>query len=324
MNAPSATVRDSFVQRVRDRLLRERSAYCRFYRAKRFYTALLSGPGGPFKRVATLARRLAHPRAMLIYPETPQPDSVVHKICCVLNLRLTRDLAAPADGAMFYEDLEADKTHARPDAAIRALGGRRFVANLGCTDVSKVRVERAFVTEFGYSSFVDPETHAGVCVMKSDLNALHDGRIIRCPAPREPGVVYQKVLNNETGGGFVVDHRVPVFRGHVPFVYLKHRPLETRFSNTNAFVRIAQPDAVFSADELAGIVRFCAAIGLDYGELDVLRDKADGRIYIIDVSKTPWGPPNHLTPWQEDWCLARFADFFERHLMVPETAAAQP
>jgi hypothetical protein len=238
----------------------------------------------------------------------------------VLNLRLTRDPAETTDGALFYEDLEADKTHTAPDAAILALGGRRLVANLRCTDISKRRVEEVFAAEFGYSSFVDPETHEGECVMKSDMNALHDGRIIRCPAPREgAGVVYQRVLNNETEGGFVVDLRVPVFRGHVPFVYLKHRPLANRFSNTNAFVRIAGSAEIFSDNELAGILRFCEAIGLDYGELDVLRDSAGGKIYIIDVSKTPWGPPNHLTPWQEDWCLARMADFFERHIMVPAT-----
>jgi len=32
-------------------------------------------------------------------------------------------------------------------------------------------------------------------------------------------------------------------------------------------------------------------MALDYGELDVLRNKNDGKIYIVDVNNTPQGPP---------------------------------
>ena len=31
-------------------------------------------------------------------------------------------------------------------------------------------------------------------------------------------------------------------------------------------------------------------MGLDWGGLDVLRDRADGRIYVVDVNKTDVGP----------------------------------
>ena len=34
-------------------------------------------------------------------------------------------------------------------------------------------------------------------------------------------------------------------------------------------------------------------MSVDYGELDVLRDK-DGRIYVVDVNNTPAGPPKKL------------------------------
>ena len=43
-------------------------------------------------------------------------------------------------------------------------------------------------------------------------------------------------------------------------------------------------------------------MGIDYGELDILRDNNDGRIYIVDANNTPSGPPNGLTDVQE--CLA--------------------
>jgi hypothetical protein len=32
-------------------------------------------------------------------------------------------------------------------------------------------------------------------------------------------------------------------------------------------------------------------MGLDYGELDAVRDAASGRLYVLDVNNTPFGPP---------------------------------
>ena len=34
---------------------------------------------------------------------------------------------------------------------------------------------------------------------------------------------------------------------------------------------------------------------LDWGGMDVLRDKGDGRIYVVDVNKTDMGPPIALS-----------------------------
>ena len=51
------------------------------------------------------------------------------------------------------------------------------------------------------------------------------------------------------------------------------------------------PAAAFTDEELARLVATSDVIGLDVGELDVLRDSADGRIYVIDINKTPFGPP---------------------------------
>lgn len=58
-------------------------------------------------------------------------------------------------------------------------------------------------------------------------------------------------------------------------------------------------EEVFSVDEVKLLLRFCAEIKLDYGEIDVLRDSDDGHIYIVDV-KTPFGPSNRRlddSPW---------------------------
>jgi hypothetical protein len=51
-------------------------------------------------------------------------------------------------------------------------------------------------------------------------------------------------------------------------------------------------------------------MGLDYGELDVLRDLGDRRIYVVDVNPTPDGPPNHIGAADSEIALARMADAF--------------
>jgi hypothetical protein len=57
-------------------------------------------------------------------------------------------------------------------------------------------------------------------------------------------------------------------------------------------------------------------MGLDYGEVDVVRDAGDKRIYVLDLNKTPLGPPNGLTPAEFARALAlyetSFRQWFER------------
>jgi hypothetical protein len=123
---------------------------------------------------------------------------------------------------------------------------------------------------------------------------MHDGELVECPAAgTRCDVVYQKLINNCVGDE-VLDIRVPVINGELPFVYLKHRSLRYRFSNRNARVAMASVDSVFTDDETARIKEFVEKLGLDFGELDVLRDVDDGMIYIVDVNNTPCGPPNRL------------------------------
>lgn len=48
---------------------------------------------------------------------------------------------------------------------------------------------------------------------------------------------------------------------------------------------------MLSKEEQTRIARFAAAMRLDFKGLDVLRDRGDGRIYIVDANKTDTGPP---------------------------------
>jgi hypothetical protein len=42
-------------------------------------------------------------------------------------------------------------------------------------------------------------------------------------------------------------------------------------------------------------------MGLDFGELDILRDNDDGRIYIVDVNNTPSGPRRGVHMQEADY-----------------------
>ena len=103
-----------------------------------------------------------------------------------------------------------------------------------------------------------------------------------------------RLIDNRTDGGAVEDLRVPVVGGEIPFVYRKHRPFCDRFSNTNLWVGLATAEQVLSEGEQELLRGFCRAMGLDLGELDVLRDAGDTRIYVVDVNPTAWGPPRPL------------------------------
>ena len=159
--------------------------------------------------------------------------------------------------------------------------------NLKCTDVSKRHVDRVFHDVFGYSSLIDPFTFEGECVEKSNLNGKHDGQLVLCPLTgTKEDRVYQKLINNRHDDEYVVDIRIPVFRKIIPFVYLKYKPVKDRFS-LSVKGSLEETGNILSTDEIEKILEFCDRIGLDYGEIDILRDETDNRIYVMDVNNTP-------------------------------------
>ena len=176
--------------------------------------------------------------------------------------------------------------------------------NKHCDDVSKVKVEEVFRDIFGYGTLLDPKTHHGLCVMKSNENATHDGKIVECPVSvaTRSDVIYQKMINNAVGNE-VLDIRVPIIGEQIPFVYLKYRGLSSRFSNMNARVTISSVDSILSDHEVARVLKFAKMFGLDFGELDVLRDSDDGKIYIIDVNNILVG---RLTIWAKQKTSKQF------------------
>ncbi|MFO1418216.1 MAG: hypothetical protein U1E83_06055 [Methylotetracoccus sp.] len=223
-------------------------------------------------------RRLAY-----VFPERPAYFHALYAILPQLGYRITTRAPQRADLFIHFEDV----TVRRPGTYPACLHGR-FVINSACDDIGKDRVEQVFQEVFGYGLRVDPRSHAGVCVRKSIANARHDGTILRGPTSPEPGYVYQRLVNNVEHGK-AHDIRVEVMNGSIPFVVHRVKSLADRFDRTERSMLGCTED-VFGRAEIDAIKSFACRIGLDYGELDILRDRDDGRIYIVDANNTPSGP----------------------------------
>lgn len=219
-------------------------------------------------------------------PERARPWYLIWAVARAAGARLAKDVAH-ADVVMHFEDA----TYSPNDPPAKLKPGARLV-NFRCTDVSKTRVTRACETAFGNRLAIDPAAHVGVAVEKSEINAAHDGRIVHCPTTALPGRVYQRVIDNRALDlNLVEDLRTCTIGGKPVCVFIKRREVTKRFLNTNTEVLLRAPEEVFSREEIGQISAFTREIGLDWGGIDVLRDRNDGRLYVVDANKTDMGPP---------------------------------
>lgn len=238
-------------------------------------------------------------------PEIPRPWYLIWLAAVWAGVRFVRSPEG-ADAAFCFEDRTII---APPETALP----RQF--NFACTDVSKSHVARIFEQVFGYPLTIDPTSWRGPAVEKGEDNGAHDGRLVDCPCPVQPGRVYQRVIDT-ADGDHVVDLRTPCVGGSPVLVFVKRRPVRDRFANYNSTVALTRPEDYFTPEELATIGRFCAAMNLDWGGLDILRDRADGRLYVVDVNKTDM-PPLRL-PWlQKMDAVARLAKALVKMINVP-------
>ena len=257
---------------------------------------------------------LATPRkTVLCYPMRPEPYSVLYKLCTLAGYWITTDPEIECDAVFRWDDVTW--SHVEPFAHQEA------AINRWCTDVSKQYVSRVFTEVFGYDLMVDPTTYVGRVVKKSDRNATHDGEVIDCPIPPEdvtPGYVYQKAIDNRRDGadGFY-EYRVPVLGQTLPVVYIKYRPADAQFKAFDG-VEVVAPESVLSGPERKQILAFAEAMRMEYGELDVLRDRGDGRIYVVDANDTPSGPARGFRPEQSAAALRALQPGFEA--LVAESA----
>lgn len=233
--------------------------------------------------------------------------SVLSKILNVLGVKIVKD--APG------KDLNIWFTHptwTKPQGVSMLNGGFKDAAK-SAIDVGHQEVfGRRVCVSLG--EVVATESY----VVKSEEQAAHDG-VIRLGADIRPedfvGKVVQRVIDNRIDPHTVQDIRVPCIGGHIPFAYIKTRPITDRFSNGNRTAHVTAATNVLSLDELEQISRYCTALKIDYAELDVLRDAKRGDIWIVDVNNTPSGPPNGLSKGEVNLAVREMAlTFFRRFL----------
>lgn len=233
-------------------------------------------------------------RTVLFYPDYPSKRAVLYKVFRKARFNITNNPRFMHEIGIFW----SENTVRSKDELSQQLNKKQHLINFDFTDSSKVSVDKAFRTVFNRSTFIDPLNHKGICVKKSDANAIHDGIVINCPVQQaEPGSVYQILIDNVVDNDFVEDIRIPIVMNKIPLVYLKFKHLEKRFGtfkHSLAHIKqhrvIENPSELLSQEEINKILEFCRLLNIDYGELDVLRDRKSGEIYIIDANNTPHGP----------------------------------
>jgi len=224
------------------------------------------------------------PKASLAFH--PQPSGPWYNAWLAARMsgiKIIKDTDA-ADVIFVFDDKTESETGAKLDPALK-----RKAINHRIDDISKTHVAKIFEEVFGYGVDVDPLTYEGKAVQKSDTNATHDGEVVDCPLSRadvKAGSVYQKLIDSRHDGPRSEDLRMAYVSGEIPVVFHKYKLIEKRFGTDYDHVDVWSADQAFSKEEEKQLIDFCEAMGLDFGAVDVMRDKHDGRIYVVDVNKT--------------------------------------
>lgn len=222
-----------------------------------------------------------HAPTFSFYPMRPEPNASISYVMRRLGARLAFE---PADTGL---NVAWDTGTWFSESAARRLPPGTL--NGECLDISKTTVDRLWSEVAGYSIAVDPRAMSGPLVIKPDENGKRGGRVVDGPLQtRESGFVYQRLVDT-TVGGRVRQIRPVILRRRIVLVYEKWRPDRQWFKGPEVTVPKTAAD-FFNDAEAELLLRFSDAIGLDYGELDVVRDAADGRIYVVDANRTPVRP----------------------------------
>ena len=239
-------------------------------------------------------------------PTYPSKKTTLSKIARMNRVRLTNKMATNPAVIVYFENATYGSA-----SAVQAKYPNARIINVDCQDISKERVHVVHQEALGYSMNLNPQTHVGLAVEKSDENAVHDGQEVMCPieSPKE-NAVYQIVLDNANDNNEYVDIRVPIIGGKIPLVYLKFKTKKNRFTNKAHRATLHTPEELFFTEEIEQIEKYAEAMKVDFCELDVLRHKGNKKIYIIDVNKTPYGPPEPLNKRDQTIALKKLSDAF--------------
>ncbi len=242
-------------------------------------------------------------RSIWIGPVMPSKKTTIYKIARKNRLSIRQASSSNDVVKIWFED-QTKTDFELPNHASEILNGH-------CSDISKKNVEHIQKIIFGYGMEVNPKTHQGKCVVKSDENAVHDGQIIQCPIDYfDEKKVYQIVINNKENESFF-DYRVAIMQDEIIIVYKKYKTEEKRFTNDTYRAIICEIENIPQEIQKL-IVDFCNKIQCDFCELDVLFDQDSKKWFVIDVNKTPYGPPASLSSLEKEKAVNILSDGFRR------------
>ncbi len=212
---------------------------------------------------------------VLFYPDKVVKYARIRVIFKILGWHIIEDINKDFD-VIFYWNV---KMINKPDSIILKLSESYPVINLRCNDVSKSNVAKIYQEVFKNTFEINPERYTGRAVAKIDIaQGDKSGKIVNCPCKKEEYWHYQKLLQ-DIQTGLIHEYRVFIARG-IATVNKKQKKTENRFHTIvekNEYCSLNE----FSIEEITKINEFCEKIGVEYCELDLLRDK---ELYIIDVN----------------------------------------
>lgn len=217
-------------------------------------------------------------------PELPNNRAALRNAFVYLGYSVTNSTNATSIAQVSWED----KTYKA------AFTIEKKAINAHCIDISKSYLDKMHQIVFGYGLTVNPAQSVGKILEKSEINGTHNAIIVQAPCSVKENHVYQKLVNTRKGL-FYEDIRPLVIGDKIPLCYLNYRLEGKRFSAKKIKAKLVKPNDVLSALEQQQIIVLCKKMGADIAELDVLRDREDKKIYVVDLNTTAYGPAHGLS-----------------------------
>jgi hypothetical protein len=232
-----------------------------------------------------------------------------------MQITVLKNIRDNPDIIIVWDPYNKIKKNKKKRALLDQYGKGKKKVNFKLKGTGKKTITELFDQMFSQKLSINPLTHSGVCVAKHNDNGTKSCIYMTCPMNAEnlfENHVYQKIIDfkHPEDDGILCELRVPIFNGIIPFVFFKERARGLRFTAKNRKVEIANVNDHLTLDEVEEIRNYCKKLGLEYGDLDILRDSKDGKIYIIDVNDTPWWPPNKLFNRERNMALNLFWNSF--------------
>ncbi|MGB1296181.1 MAG: hypothetical protein ACPG6V_11945 [Flavobacteriales bacterium] len=255
---------------------------------------------------------------VLFYPDYPKTGATLARTVRAMNMNITNNPKEGFDLVFFWKD-ETVVNDSKEILKAANLNENAF--NSDCFDIGKKIVDETFEKIFGYSITIDPMTYSGRCLMKCNENALGEIDEIDCPVEKiDPDFVYQKIIDNTVNENYIADMRVLIFGEDIPFIIDKWIPKANQYkkkgeSKFSPKYHLKNTNDLLSQEEQKLVIKMAKKMGLDCGEMDILRDKEDGKIYIVDVNKTPTMLVSRFSEEEQTMVYEKLTHFFKTNFM---------